>query len=272
MHPEFLTYIEIRPHPSLKGIVEHYRFKSMKLPGPLVFPNHSPVFQGLIFNFQDLDDLILHKGESKNLKHNVYFVGQAISPSYLHSISSSLELIAVNFTLMGVYRLTGMNLHEFTDQIVDAQIVFGNEINELYEKIILLKDPMLAIDLIERFLYSRVQKTKKQNKVCVQNSLTILHENAGGISIKELQQLTNTSPKTLERVFKTEIGMTPKMLQRLLRFNQAKKYLEENRSTDWWKMVIQFGYYDQSHFISEFQTFAGLTPKQYLKELRGVMV
>lgn len=266
MNSEFFKYIEISPHPFLQGIVTHYRVKQMKLPGSLVFPNHSPVFQGLIFNLEELEDIVLLKKDHKNLKHKVYYVGQAVSPSHLFSSSLHLNLIAVNFTSTGLYQLTGIDLHHFTDKIVDARIIFGREINEIYEKILSVKEDLVqAVALIDDFLGRSASKEKKENKSCILTSLTILSNNAVGTSVKELQKITQTCPRTLERAFKTEIGMTPKTFQRLLRFNQAKQYIHENRQADWWEVAIRFGFYDHSHFISEFQTFAGLTPAKYIE-------
>ncbi len=136
MNLDFLKYTEILPHSSLKGIVTHYRIKSARLSSSFVFSEFSPIFQGLIFNIRPLDDIDFVKKETVALKHKVYFVGQAISTSTLVSSSLSVDLIAVNFTPTGVFRLTGINLESFTDQIVDAEAIFGAEINHLHEQLI----------------------------------------------------------------------------------------------------------------------------------------
>lgn len=269
MNASFFQYVAKYPHPALSGIVTHYRLKSVKLSTPIVFPNHSPIFQGLIFNVDEMEDIVFKKRERSNLKHKVYYVGQAVSPSYLFSSSMHMNLIAVNFTPTGLYQLTGIDLHYLTDKIVDAQVIFGDEINVLYEKIMHSKSPDKVIEAIEHFLIRKAQSIKKRNRSCVSTSLDILNNSAGETTIKKLQQLTSTSPKTLERAFKSEIGMTPKMFQRLLRYNQAKYYIKENPEIDWWEMVIRFGFYDHSHFISEFRSFSGLTPMEYINTLQS---
>lgn len=269
MNLEYLKYVEVLAHPSLSGIVAHYRVtRATHLSHGFVFPNYSPIFQGLIFNIQPLDDIILTKKDKVSLKHKVYFVGQAISPSTLASSSRSFDIIAVNFTPLGIFQLTGVNLNNFTNQIVDAEMVFGKEINELYEKIIESQSIEQAIYLIDTFLCMRAKNSKKYNKPPVVLALSILKQGAGGVNVKMLEKTTNTTSKTLERLFKSEIGMTPKMYQRLLRFNQAKQYMIQNQYTNWMEIVLRFGFYDQSHFISEFRFFSGRTPLYFLKELQ----
>lgn len=266
---DFLQYMEVLPHPSLKGIVTHYRVTGVKFLKPFIFPNYSPIFQGLIFNIRPLDDIILKKKEKTGLKCKVYYVGQAVSPSTLLSSSLETDIIAVNLTPTGLFRLAGIDMHNFTDQIIDAKEIFGKDIDELYDKILMAKNAKKSISLIDDFLCIKARNKKKQNKPCILMSLSILQKRSAGINAKILQQATNTTPKTLERSFKTEIGMTPKMYQRLLRFNQAKQYIEEHRCTDWWEVVVRFGFYDQSHFISEFKLFSGKTPLQYINMIAG---
>ncbi|WP_353136653.1 AraC family transcriptional regulator [Pseudopedobacter sp.] len=265
---DFFKYAEVPPHPSLQGIVTHYRVTGAKHLTPFIFPDYSPIFQGLIFNICPLDNIVLQKKEKISLKYKVYFVGQAISPSVLFSSSLNLDLVAVNFTPTGVFQLTGMRLNDFTDRIVDAEILFGKEITALYEKIIESKSIAQSICLIDNFLCVKARNRKKRNKACVLTSLSILKGNAGDMTIKTLQKTIKTSPKTLERAFKAEIGMTPKMFQRLLRFNQARQYIEESQCTDWWEIVVRFGFYDHSHLISEFRFFTGKTPVQYIAMLQ----
>lgn len=265
MNLDYWKYLEVSPHPSLKGIVDHYRIIKSIYSKPFVLPNYSPIFQGLIFNIHQHDSVIFSKKEAVELSHKVYYVGQAISPSRIASSSFYIDIIGVNFTPTAIFQLTGMDLHDITDQIVDAQLIFGTQINELYDRVVASNDPVEAICLIDDFLCRKSLNRKKQNKPCIMTSLSVLERNTAGINVEMLQKMTNTTAKTLERSFKSEIGMTPKMYHRLLRFNQTVHYISTHHFKDWWEIVVRFGYYDHSHLISEFKRFAGKTPIEYLQ-------
>ena len=64
--------------------------------------------------------------------------------------------------------------------------------------------------------------------------------------------------------------MTPKLLCRLQRFQgviraiQSRGGMEERDGIDWVDIALLYGYFDQPHFIHEFQEFSGLTPGEYL--------
>jgi AraC-like DNA-binding protein len=79
------------------------------------------------------------------------------------------------------------------------------------------------------------------------------------------------------------VGLTPKLLCRTLRFQQARALAEEaeRRSfalpeqehpavIDWADIAIACGYYDQSHLINDFQKLSGLSPAEYIWRVGSV--
>jgi len=86
--------------------------------------------------------------------------------------------------------------------------------------------------------------------------------------------------------FRTCIGLPPKKVALLLRFNRSinavtgnglanspnKPYLEGSAppgadapGARWARIAADCGYFDQSHFIHEFRSFAGATPSEFLR-------
>ncbi|GAB3348052.1 hypothetical protein GCM10027566_03060 [Arachidicoccus ginsenosidivorans] len=88
----------------------------------------------------------------------------------------------------------------------------------------------------------------------------------GNIDIKTLQAEINTSRKTLERAFAHYLGVHPKLYARIVRFNAVKSRLDTNNTSEpLTSAALDYGFYDSSHFTSEFKKFSGVTPKSYLK-------
>lgn len=262
--PAILNFTEVLPHPALKEWVTHYRLKSMELSSALFLPNFSPIFQGLIFDLAPNGSFVFQKTSAQQLQHNVYYVGQAISPSSLHSDTQRIHLIAVNFTPLGLFKFTGCSMHNLTDTIVDAEHLFGKEILLLYQEILETPSPFEQILKIDTFLCRKIVQTKHEVSANARIAVNKLFNTPNLSSIKELEQLTHASTRTLERNFKEELGISPKMFHRLIRFNAAKNFLHQHPQTDWWEVVVRFGYYDHSHFISEFKLFSHMTPLQYV--------
>ncbi|PST84310.1 AraC family transcriptional regulator [Pedobacter yulinensis] len=69
------------------------------------------------------------------------------------------------------------------------------------------------------------------------------------------------SPKQFERRFSACTGFSPKLFDRVSRF----EYLLNNhrRFTTLTQAALASGYYDQSHFIRDFKQFAGCSPQRF---------
>jgi methylphosphotriester-DNA--protein-cysteine methyltransferase len=48
------------------------------------------------------------------------------------------------------------------------------------------------------------------------------------------------------------------------RFQRVLENVHRKNAVDWVQVALDGGYYDQAHFIHDFQGFSGLTPATYL--------
>lgn len=120
--------------------------------------------------------------------------------------------------------------------------------------------------VLENFLLKKYVKTKIPTRVeSVYNALSLLEFYQGNIDIKTLQSLTNTSRKTLERAFSNYLGLKPKFYAEIIRFNNAKKLIDQSSDIDITDISYRMGYYDNSHFAAEFKRFSGQSPTEYFK-------
>jgi len=65
-------------------------------------------------------------------------------------------------------------------------------------------------------------------------------------------------------LFRDQVGLTPKAFCRVRRFQRVLQAVHGRKSVDWAQVALEGGYYDQAHFIHDFQGFSGLTPAAYL--------
>ena len=74
------------------------------------------------------------------------------------------------------------------------------------------------------------------------------------------------SPRRFIQLFAEEVGLTPKLFCRVRRFQEVVRFIDTQRRFSWSNLALACGYYDQAHFINDFQSFSGLTPTAYLRE------
>ncbi len=76
------------------------------------------------------------------------------------------------------------------------------------------------------------------------------------------------SRRQLGRLFQEQIGITPKSLGRLGRFQRALRALDGNPRNSLASVATGAGYFDQAHLCRDFRLFSGTTPAGYRREVR----
>ena len=76
------------------------------------------------------------------------------------------------------------------------------------------------------------------------------------------------SERYFSRQFEEQIGLTPKMLGRILRFHRAVRRLSGRGEVRLVELALDCGYYDQAHFTHDFREFSGVTPSELMASRR----
>ena len=93
----------------------------------------------------------------------------------------------------------------------------------------------------------------------------IILQNKGIVTINTLAHDANMSLRTFERRFADEVGMSPKRLSRIIRFNNAVNTRILHPQISWARLAQECGYFDQMHMIKEFKEFSSQTPESFFK-------
>jgi len=86
----------------------------------------------------------------------------------------------------------------------------------------------------------------------------------GTAPISDVIEDIGRSCRQVERLFKGYVGMTPKQYARIVRIKSARYRLKNRSDQSCTEIGVLSGFYDQAHFIREFQSVIGLSPMKYL--------
>ena len=84
----------------------------------------------------------------------------------------------------------------------------------------------------------------------------------GQVSIDHVAARAGITRRHLERRFLDQVGLTPKRLARIARFQHALQLLEREHAGA--HAAAESGYADQAHFVRDFRELAGCAPSQHL--------
>jgi AraC-like DNA-binding protein len=263
-NPTLLNYLEYRPHTTLRDSVRSYwsleEFHSAASETHSFFPE--PTVR-LVF-YQGEAFLEQPSGEFAPLS-NVYVIG--FQSRSLGAISRGLtRALGVEFYPWGALRLLG--LQQGLQGVYDVQL--GAEYARLAAQIDSLlgsADLPAAVEVLEDWLLKRAQNVSLEATPAVQAG-ALLYAAGGQVRITDIADQVGVSLRQLQRSFNQEVGITPKTLARIIRFEGAhnKIWLEPKRDLS--QLAFELGYADQAHLTREFQALAQVTPAVFS---RGVL-
>jgi AraC-like DNA-binding protein len=168
-------------------------------------------------------------------------------------------LLSVRFRPWGAHPFLALPVSELADRQVCAEDLWGGAIGELEERLAAAPNIRIRAALVEEFLIGRL---RSQPKAQAESLVRTVWRRGGDVRVADLCAELGLSERTVERVFASAVGMSPRSFIRLNRFLDACAKL---RRGDWnrlTKLAHDCGYYDQAHFIADVRAFAGMTPTE----------
>ncbi len=210
----------------------------------------------LILNFGDLFREHKEAGRSE-LQPSRFVVGQMTQP-VLVSPTGSVQLLGIRFAPGGALPFFPVPPGELTNRIAPLSDVAGALDRELSGRVYETRGLQEKVALVESLLL-RYTIAKEEKGASLQNAISEIVNSGGQISVDRLANDLGISGRQLERRFLNEVGLGPKLLCRILRFQQVFRAVERE-DKNWARIAADCGYYDQAHLIRDFRQFAGQTP------------
>ena len=89
-------------------------------------------------------------------------------------------------------------------------------------------------------------------------------------SVRELARHAGVGVRRLEALFADRVGMSPKMLMRVSRFQRALRIARERADLSWGAVAVEAGYYDQPHLNHDCREIAGCAPSALVAKDPGL--
>ncbi|MGH2587928.1 MAG: helix-turn-helix domain-containing protein, partial [Dehalococcoidia bacterium] len=150
------------------------------------------------------------------------------------------------------------------NRTVAFEDVFGPDARALLEQLRAAASWEARFSILDRALTARLAEAPAPSTE-VARAWCRLQRTNGCLDIGTLAAELGWSRKHLIARFREQIGLPPKTLARILRFNRAVRLLNRNDTMHWTAIAHDCGYYDQAHLIRDFRQFAGTTPGDFLR-------
>lgn len=156
------------------------------------------------------------------------------------------------------------SIAQLTDHSIPISQIFGVEGDLLAESILAQNDSNEMMALMEDFLRPRLPEidpnVARINQIvdCIQADRTIT-------KVDEVVARLHLNKRTLQRLFREYVGVSPKWVIKLARLQEAAQQLVEGVHLP--RLAADLGYFDQTHFSKDFKAVVGCTPAEYAKQM-----
>lgn len=178
----------------------------------------------------------------------------------------AIECVDLKLTPLGAYTLLGVPMDELTGRVVDLADVLGPAGLRLTERLANTAgwDPRFAV--LDEFLLRRAERGPSPAPEVVR-AWRRLAGSGGAVPIGELAHEVGWSRRHLVTRFRQQVGLAPKTVARIIRFDGLLRRLGSTGRASWSRIATECGYYDQAHMNRDFREFAGTTPTAFLARL-----
>lgn len=210
-------------------------------------------------------ELLVHRADpfsriqsngSARVQDSALVAGQLTGPIHLQP-GPIIDVMGIRLTPLGAHAILDLPLDELTNSVIPLRDV----------------RPRLASLLITES-HRRASHADRAHSITrhlgrwLANEIDPLMERADhalsvGTSVDLLARRTGMTMRTLQRRFRRETGLSPKVYQRVVRFRMAFSLLQEGRNGA--RVAAASGYYDQAHMIRDFTQFAGTSPGSFFE-------
>jgi AraC-like DNA-binding protein len=257
-----LGFRRIEPSEPLREFIECYWFIDATCAHTSGFRHflHPDGAMGMIFNYGDALSF-----DNKQKQIHSYLDGTTTKSVEL-GLNGRINAVGIRFKPAGASVFFGLPLSELKNHQLDLADMKLHQLANLYDRLPSQTTLFEKTTVIEHALL----KTRLQDKgISPQTHAAIegITRSRGMLPISNLATQLDLGHRKLERLFKSQLGMSPVEFARTIRVEHARHQLKQTES-DLADIAYQLGFYDQAHFIKTFKTVVGLTPGKYRKRSR----
>ncbi|MBM9577076.1 AraC family transcriptional regulator [Leptospira sp. 201903070] len=245
------------PNRFLKSYIKEYRIlESETQRENRILPNSS-----IVLTFRIRGDVRIEERSKENGIPVLGIAGLRKSARLIR-YSEKASMLLVNFQEGGAARFFKIPMNEiFGVNLSLDQLLPKSKTSELEEKLSETKSDEEKIRIVEKFLLSIFRESNED--LLVMDSIQKIRNSKGNLRIQDLLKGMPISRDSYEKRFRQTIGTSPKQFANLIRItNLIERYSPIGSLTD---AALEAGYFDQAHFIRDFRSFSGQTPKDFFK-------
>lgn len=211
-----------------------------------------------------------------------FLVGQITGPMTVRP-TGRIDLVAVRFEAHGASILHPM-LRDLTDRWIEVTALseathdaarhdaarhdaarHAPSLHALGDSLAAATSPAMRVQLAMAAVRAIAARSPRPDPR-VAAAVRAIRQSHGTLALDALADSLRVAPRTLQRLFAAQVGITPKHLARIVRFQRVFAAWRHDPGS-FARVAAECGYFDQSHLVRDFQELAGMPPATLMSAL-----
>ena len=175
--------------------------------------------------------------------------------------AEAMQVLGIRLRPGVAFLLTGICAERWVGRRESLDPFLGPCVSELAVQISRASCTDAQFDLFESFLVARLAGKEVDQRICI--ALNLIQRSRGAIRVSEIARRCRLSCRQLQRLLRVWVGISPKPLARIARFQAALVSAGVEPASDWTYVAAEQNYVDQAHLIHEFSGFTGTSPTRF---------
>lgn len=211
---------------------------------------------GIIFTLEG--EMTAKLNNTLFLKDKYCATGQITEPMIGEIVGPNKSLL-VFIHPCGLHQLFGIDMSQLTNTSLPLFQLLGKEETDiLIRKLEAADSHEKMVEVMNEFFLEQLPVFEIAPKV--KDAIHFIHQQKGNVTVKQIEQNCYITTRSLERHFKTYIGLSPKEYAKIYRFKCLINFINQNPNSTWDVLCEQNGYYDQSHLTRYFNRYMKIKP------------
>jgi AraC-like DNA-binding protein len=143
--------------------------------------------------------------------------------------------------------------------------VYGRDPAPIEDELFAMENMDAAVNRVDEFIVETLPE-RDPNVDFVSRLVYRIRDDRSIVRVEDAAVQSGLHIRTLQRLFGKYVGVSPKWVIQRYRLHEAAEWIRQGTASDWSKLSVELGYYDQSHFIRDFKAIIGQTPQSYVNE------
>lgn len=257
-----LTLMKAPPPAGLEAYVRDIALYREHSGAPIRQVETASLVVPVLIGFAEPFEIAIGREPASDDGYRSFTSGLTLKPVHIRS-AGACSCVEFTLTPPGARRFFGVPMSELTERMVVLDDIADAALARLRERLGNEPDWGRRLALAEDFLIARLSTAPALSRP-TGHAYRMILGSGGRMPVERLARELDWSRKHLASRFRDEIGLPPKALARVVRFNRAQR-MAERTAEDWADIAAACGYSDQAHLVREFRELAGETPAAWLR-------